>query len=130
MRKHLFSLWFSLLPLFLGVCLEYVPFPGDVRLVNLLWGVVYGAGFFGIDLLGAFHPTQLSPAVTFAFFIWPLVVSGALFMIGRRLYQSNSSRIRLLSMCILMASALWVTTSDNALRSSLPTFTRYFFMFY
>jgi hypothetical protein len=62
--------------------------------------------------------------------IWPLVVSGALFMIGRRLYQTNGSRLRLLSICLLMASALAVTTWDNALQSYLPTFTKYLFVFY
>jgi hypothetical protein len=130
MRKLVFSLWFSLMPLFLGICLPFVPFPGDVRLVNLLWGVVYGAGFFAIDVFGAFHPTQPSSAVSFAFFVWPLVVSGALFVVGRRLYQANSSRLRLLSVSILLLSSLAVTTWGNSLQSSLPTFTKYYFVFY
>jgi hypothetical protein len=60
MRKLVFSLSLSVVPLFLGVFLPYVPFPGDVRFVNMPWGVVYGAGFFLIDLLGAFHQTQPS----------------------------------------------------------------------
>src|SRR4051794_19503380 len=120
MDRRLFSSSVSLLPLFLGIALPYVPLPGSVRLVNVFWGVVYGAGFFVIDWFGAFHPTQRSPAVFFAFIVWPVFVSGALFMIGNWLHRTTGSRLRLVSMCLLMASALALTTLDSALQSSLP----------
>jgi hypothetical protein len=51
-------------------------------------------------------------------------------MIGRRLYQTNGSRLRLLSLSILITSTLVVMTSDNALQSHLATFTNYLSVFY
>src|SRR5262245_56826272 len=101
MRRVLFSFSFALIPFFSGICLPYVRFPGDVRLANLLWGVVYGAGFFAIDWFGAFHPAHVSSAIWFALIAWPVAVSAALVMIGSRLHRTNRSRVRLLSICIL-----------------------------
>jgi hypothetical protein len=130
MRRILFSLCCSLIPFFLGIFLPYVPLPGGLRLANLFWDVVYGAGLWAIDWLVGFHP--LSRVSLSWIFGWPIAVSFVLFFIGRNLYETHP-RLRFWSICTLIASALFVTRADRLLEppfSHLPTFHGIFFAIY
>jgi hypothetical protein len=52
MRRQLASLLFCLWPLFWGVFLPCVPFPGGLRFLNFFWSVVCGLGLWIIDETG------------------------------------------------------------------------------
>src|SRR5438874_2177259 len=130
MGRVLFSLCFSLIPLFLGICLPYVPLPGDVRLINLFWGVVYGAGLWAIHEALALPPSRVFLLFMFG---WPLAVSGALFFIGSKLQETGHSRLRLMFVYIMIASSLAVTGLQRSLEppfSKLPTFYKVLFTIY
>jgi hypothetical protein len=115
----------------LFACLPYIPFPGDLRLINLFWGVVYGAGLWVID--GVVTLRQQSPVVLLYILAWPLAVSCGLFIIGNKLHQTSHSRLRLFLIWIMIASSLAVTRVDRSLQppfSNLPTFYKICFTIY
>jgi hypothetical protein len=128
MRRTTFCLWFCLWPLFLGVCLPYLTFPGGHKLINIFWGSIYGLGLWGIDkTIGlSIH----SPFVAVGVVIWPIVVSSLMFILGRKLVQMNHRWLQLAIVLALVVSSLLVINLQMALQppfSNLPTFYRLFF---
>jgi hypothetical protein len=124
MRRILVSLLFCFWPLFWGVFLPYVSFPGDLRLLNLFWSVVCGLGLWTIDETGGL--SIVSPLLVLGVLVWPIAVSGAMFLLGWKLRQM-SSRVRLVLICALLASSLLVASVHAALQppmSDLPTYYR------
>jgi len=131
MRKVLFSLCFSLITLFLGIGLPSVPFPGELRLINLPWGIVYGAGLWILDRFVSLR--QPSPVGLLYVFGWPIGALCASFFIGTKLYETNHYRLRRVSIWILIISSLAVMEVDRSLKppfSNLPTFYRMLFTVY
>jgi hypothetical protein len=124
MRRILVSLWFCLWPLFLGVILPYVPFPGGHRFLNLFWSVVCGLGFWMIDeTVGLSMDSRL---LVIGVLVWPIVVSAAMFLLGWKL-QEISPRMRLILICALLASSLFIVSYQRAMRPPmlyLPTYDR------
>jgi hypothetical protein len=124
MRRLSVSLLFCLWPLFGGVFLPYVPFPGDLRLLNFFWSVVCGLGLWIVDETVGL--SIVSPLLVLAALVWPIAVSGAMFLLGWKLRQM-SSRMRLVLICTLLASSLLIVSVHAALQppmSDLPTYYR------
>ncbi len=127
MRKIILALNFGFWPLFLGVLLPYIPLPGGFRLLNIVWSVVDGLGLLTIDVsVGLSVQSRL---LILGVFVWPIVVSGTMFLFGLRL-SGMSSRVRSVVLCALLASSLLTVNLSAALHapiSKLPTFYRLFF---
>jgi len=128
MRRLLISLLFCLWSFFLGVVLPYVPMPGGLRLLNFFWSVVFGLGLWIIDETVGL--SMDSPLLILGVLVWPIAISGAMFLLGWKL-QQMSSRKRLILICALLASSLFVISDSAALRppmSDLPTYYRQLFV--
>ena len=127
MRKIAFALGFGFWPLFLGVLLPYFPLPGGLRLINIFWSVVDGLGLLAVDVFAGL--SVQSRLLILGAFVWPIVVSGTMFLFGLRLL-GMSSRVRLVVLCALLASSLFtlnLSAAQHAPISKLPTFYRPFF---
>ena len=126
MRRLLVSFLFCLWPLFWGVLLPYVQFPGGLRLLNLFWSVVCGLGLWTIDETVGL--SIVSPLLVLGVLVWPIAVSGAMFLLGWKLRQMSSA-VRLVLICALLASSLAIVSVHSALQppmSGLPTYYRQF----
>ncbi|MFZ1086426.1 MAG: hypothetical protein WAN35_15800 [Terracidiphilus sp.] len=123
MRRTLVSLWFCLSPLFLGVILPYVPFPGG-HILNLFWDIVCGFGIWMIDeTVGIFKYPHLSIV---GVFVWPIAVSAAMFLLGWKL-PKMSPRMRLVLISALLASTFFIVSYEKAMQppmSYMPTYHR------
>jgi hypothetical protein len=124
-RCVLFSLWFGLWPLFLGIFLPYVPFGGDRRLLNVFWSLLYGFGLWSIDHIVGLSNSTASSFLLFGGLIWPTTVSLALFVFGWRLCRGDKRRMRATAVLVLAASSLAMVDLNLVYRepfSSLPTY--------
>lgn len=128
MRRTVFGLILCLWPLFLGVGLPYLTFPGGLKFMNFFWGTVYGLGLWGVDkTIGL---SIQSPFVAIGVIVWPILVSTTIFIFSRKL-QLNHRKVQLSIVFALIISSLLVTNLHAALQppfSNLPTFYRLFFV--
>lgn len=127
MRKTAFAICVGLWPLLWGVFLPYFQLPGDLRLLNFFWSLIEGLGLWAIDLSAGL--SVQSRLLILGVVVWPIVVSGVMFLFGLELLRVPS-RVRLVALSALLASSL-LTVSLGAAQhppiSSLPTFYRLFF---
>jgi hypothetical protein len=127
MRKTAFAFGFGFWPLFLGVLLPYIPLPGGLRLLNIFWSVIDGLGLLTIDV--SVGLSMQSRLLILGVLVWPIVVSGAMFLFGLRLF-GMSFRVRSVVLCALLASSLLTVNLSAAQHTpilKLPTFYRLFF---
>jgi hypothetical protein len=123
MRRVMFCLWFAIWPLVIGIVMPYVPISGNIRLINILWSIVYGAGFWIIANTNGL--SMASPFLFFGFFVWPIAVSLVLFMFAWRLSRCHSRRICAVAALALVVSSFAVVSLDQLYINPftyLPTF--------
>jgi hypothetical protein len=128
MRRNILSLVFALVPLFFGVALPYVEFPGNNRYLNLFWSPVYGFGLFALDRMAILR--SRSPLALLGVIAWPIAVSCALFILGGKVQQGGHTRLRMISLCLLFASSCCIVGLQKSLQppfSQVPTFYKIFF---
>jgi hypothetical protein len=127
MQRTFFALCFGFWPLLLGVFLPYFQLPGGLRLLNFFWSVINGLGLWAIDeTVGLSIQSRL---VILGVFVWPMIVSGAMFLFGFKLLRVPP-RARLVGIFALLASSLLtvnLSAAQHSPISHLPTFYRLFF---
>jgi hypothetical protein len=129
MREKIVSLLCAIVPIFLGIGLPYLDFPGHHRFVNPFWSTVYGCGLWILDKLGSLRIQ--SPLGPIGLFVWSLAVSAALFLFVSKLQQAGHTRVRWVSFCLLGASCFCIVGLQMSMQpplSNAPTFYRLFFV--
>jgi hypothetical protein len=127
MKKTVFTIFFGFWPLFLGVFLPYVPFPGGLRLLNIVWSIANGLGLWVIDLsIGLSIPSK---TVILGAFLWPVAVSVAMAFLGARLFDM-SSKTRVVAVCLLLATSLFTTSLSSAQHAPVAEYPTYYRLFF
>ncbi|MDE1161932.1 MAG: hypothetical protein PW792_08290 [Acidobacteriaceae bacterium] len=127
MKKAIFTIFFGIWPLFLGVFLPYVSFFGGLRLLNILWSIANGLGLWVID--ASVGLSVQSKATVIGAFLWPIAVSAAMAFWGSRLFDM-SSKTRIVAVSLLLASSLFTVSLGSAQHApavKYPTYYRLFF---
>jgi hypothetical protein len=124
MRRALFLLWFCLWPLFLGVWLPYLTLPGNLKLMNVLWGLVDGLGLWFVDKTVGLNIQ--SPFVALGAFVWPVVVSSGMLILGRSLNRVQHRKLRSAVVAALIASSLLVVSLRRATHPPLSRLPMYY----
>jgi hypothetical protein len=113
----------------LGVFLPYFSFPGNVRLLNLLWESIYGLGIWAVDETVGLRIQ--SPFVLAGVVLWPIVVCWGMFILASKIQGLENKKWRRGAIAALAASSLLTVTLptiDHEPWSKLPTFYRQFFV--
>jgi hypothetical protein len=118
------------LTVFAGIILPFIPLGRAGQVVNLVWGTVYGLGWYlGGLIVGSI---RLMPAMIFGVIIWPIIMAGVVYWACGLVFHS-SARSQVIVASIAAISFLCVVNEERAFQppfNGLPTFTHLFFIDY
>jgi hypothetical protein len=124
MVSHLgFRLLFSIWPLLLGMFSYTVQIFGQ-RFINLFWGAIYGLGMLLTDV--TFGNSQGFPQMLLiGGLIWPICLTVLLFVLGGRVWRTESRIARWISV-VLLALSSFLAVNLNAYNqhpyNEIPTY--------
>jgi hypothetical protein len=120
MNRKLFRILFAVLPLISGMYSSTFRLWDNARFVNLLWGCIYGTGFWVFGYLPGGLRSRLTLVV--GGLVWPLCVSAFMFWVSGKLWNRNDAKITRLSVAVLVLSLFVVVPLASARR---PPFSRF-----